>query len=421
MGDIQKELELVNNRLKEWQGKSLSLNMARGNPCHEQHRLARPMFDVITSTTGMLCEDGTDAMNYGSPMGIPEARRMMASILDTDPENVCVLGNSSLNIMYEQISRAMIYGVMGGVPFTRQMYDNPEQPLKWLCPVPGYDRHFKITEKFGFQMINIPMDENGPDMDMVEEYVNNDPTVKGIWCVPKFSNPTGCVYSEEVCKRFANLHPASPDFRIYWDNAYCVHYLTDEHPQIPEILSLCEAAGNPDLVYEFASTSKVTVAGSGIAVLAASKANLEDFKKVLTVMTIAYNKVNQVSHARFLPDKAAIEEHMKKHQAIIAPKFDEVLSVLEKEDNIGEWTRPKGGYFIAYKTPKGCAKRALEIAKECGVTMTSAGAQFPYGKDPDDTWVRIAPTFPSVEELHSATEIFVLAVKKAYLEQQLNK
>ena len=407
--------------LDEWKAKRLSLNMARGNPCHEQHRLSRPMFDILTSESSMLCEDGTDCMNYGSPFGIPEARRMMGSMLELSPENVYVLGNSSLNIMYEQIARSMIHGIMGGEPFMSQMRT---RTLKWLCPVPGYDRHFKITESFGFEMINIPMDENGPDMDMVEDLVNNDPDVKGIWCVPKFSNPTGIVYSDEVVRRFAGLKPAAEDFRIYWDNAYCVHYLTDERPAILEILSECAKAGSPDMVFEFASTSKITVAGSGIACLAASENNLNDFKPVLTTMIIAYNKTNQLCHARYLPDKEAVLKHMEKHRKIIAPKFQIVLDILEEnlgKRGIGQWNNPIGGYFVAYEAPRGCAKRTIEIAADCGVIMTGAGAPFPLGKDPDDSWIRIAPTFPVPEELEAAMTIFTLAVRKAYVEQRLQK
>lgn len=411
--ELLKEKESLEAAFKEYKEMGLSLNMARGKPSVAQLELSMPMMDTLHSEADMVCEDGSDCRNYGVPVGIPEARRLMGSLMEDDPENVFVFGNSSLNIMYDQVARSYTHGLMGNPPFSKQ------EKIKWLCPVPGYDRHFKITEYFGAEMINIPMGPDGPDMDMVRDYVENDPTVKGIWCVPKFSNPTGIVYSPETVFAFAALKPAAPDFRIYWDNAYCVHFIyDDDHPFIPEILSECEKAGHPDMVFKFASCSKITFGGSGISAMASSKNNLEDIKKTLTIQTIGHDKMNQLRHARFLKDHDNVIEHMKKHAAILRPKFELLEATLDNElisRGIGGYFKPKGGYFIAYEGPDNTAKATVSLASECGVVLTGAGAPFPYGKDPDDKWIRLAPSFPTLFELEKASEIFAVCARLAYV------
>lgn len=343
----------------------------------------------------------------------------MADMMEVKKENIIVYGNSSLNVMYDTVSRSMTHGVNGSTPWCKL------DKVKFLCPVPGYDRHFKITEFFGIEMINIPLNNDGPDMDMVEEYVNNDPAVKGIWCVPKYSNPTGIVYSDEVVKRFAALKPAAEDFRIFWDNAYCIHHLyKDKHAEILNILEECEKAGNPDMVYMFASTSKITFPGSGVAALATSTTNVEFIKKQLTVQTIGHDKINQLRHTRFFKNIDGLKAHMDKHADILRPKFEAVLNEFDKELDgleIGTWVKPVGGYFISFDALPGCAKRIVDLCKEAGVVLTGAGATFPYGKDPQDSNIRIAPSFPSVEEMEAASKIFVLCVKLASVEKYLEE
>ncbi len=396
-------------QLDAWKKRGVSLNMARGKPSKEQLDLSMPMMDMINSDDLLVSEDGIDCRNYGELEGLPEAKQLMAEMMGTSADHVIVYGNASLNIMYDTIARSMTHGVCGSTPWAKL------DKVKFLCPVPGYDRHFKITEFFGIEMINIPMTEDGPDMDLVEKYVNQDPAVKGIWCVPKFSNPEGVVYSEETVKRFAALKPAAEDFRIFWDNAYAVHYLYEEdQPELLDILTACEEAGNPDMVYEFASTSKVTFAGAGISAIASSKKNLDFIRKQFTVQTIGHDKLNQLRHVRFLKNYDGIMEQMMKHAEILRPKFEMVEKVLEEQLGglgIGSWKSPKGGYFICFKGLEGTAKDIVAKAKECGVTLTGAGAPFPYGKDPEDAVIRIAPSFPTMEELHDAAEIFVLCVK----------
>ena len=393
--------------------------MARGKPGASQLALSMPMLDVINSKSDMKTLLGNDTRNYGDWDGIGECRQLLADMMEVKKDNVIICGNSSLNIMYDTVARSMIRGVNGSTPWCKL------DKVKFLCPVPGYDRHFKITELFGIEMINIPMDENGPDMDLVEKYVNNDEAVKGIWCVPKYSNPQGYTYSEETVKRFAHLKPAAPDFRIYWDNAYSIHHLYDDNQDfLLEILDECAKAGNPDIVYKFTSTSKVSFPGSGIAAVAASKANLDDFRKYMTVQTIGHDKLNQLRHVRFFKDINGLHEHMRKHADILRPKFELVLATLDKELNglgIGEWTKPHGGYFISFDAMEGCAKAIVAKAKEAGVVMTGAGATYPYGKDPKDSNIRIAPSYPSVEELGKAAEVFVLCVKLVSVEKLLEK
>ena len=396
---------------------NLKLDMSRGKPSAEQLDLSMGILDAIDSQTALISENGMDLRNYGVLDGIPEAKRLLAEMLGCSAKNVIVYGNSSLNVMYDQISRAMVLGICGHTPWGKL------DKVKFLCPVPGYDRHFAITQAFGIEMINIPLLEDGPDMDLVEEYVNNDPTVKGIWCVPKYSNPSGISYSDEVVLRFAHLQPAAPDFRIFWDNAYCVHHLY-EHKQdvILNIIAECAAAGNPDMVFEFCSTSKVTFPGAGIAALVASPRNVEDIKTQPTIQTIGYDKTNQRRHAVYFKNFDGIKQHMQKQADIIRPKFamlDDLMTKEIKSRGIGTWVNPIGGYFICFEALEGCAKTIVSMCKDAGVTMTGAGAPFPYGKDPKDNIIRIAPTFPTLEELKKAAEVFVLCVRLASVNKLL--
>lgn len=416
--ELQQEFENVKKIYKEYQGKGLKLDMSRGKPSPQQLDLGMEMLDVINSSSDMKSENGIDTRNYGLLDGIPETKRLMAEIMEVSPENVMIFGNSSLNTMFDMVARSMIFGVCGETPWCKL------DKVKWLCPVPGYDRHFAVTEHFGIEMINVPMSEDGPDMDMVEELVSSDPAIKGIWCVPKYSNPQGVVYSDETVRRMANLKPAAKDFRIYWDNAYIVHHLYGEKMgQILNIIDECEKAGNPDMVYEFASTSKVSLAGSGIAAIASSKKNLDDMKRTVTIQTIGFDKVNMLRHARYFKNAQGVLEHMEKHADILRPRFELVLETLDRElagRGAGEWIKPKGGYFITYVTLDGCATEVIRLAKEAGVVMTGAGAPFPYHKDPHDSTIRIAPSYPSLEELKDAAEIFTVCVRYATLEKLLN-
>lgn len=402
---------------KTMEAKGLSLNMARGKPGKAQLELAMPMLDALNSSSDMNTILGNDTRNYGDLDGIGECRSFIADMMEVKKDNVIVCGNSSLNIMYDTIARSMSFGVNGSTPWCKL------DKVKFLCPVPGYDRHFKITELFGIEMINIPLSEDGPDMDMVEKYVNEDPAVKGIWCVPKYSNPTGISYSDETVKRFANLKPAAEDFRIYWDNAYCIHHLYDDKQDtILNILTECEKAGNPDMVYIFASTSKISFPGSGVAAIASSVNNIENILKLMTVQTIGHDKINQLRHVRFFKDIDGLKAHMKKHADILRPKFEAVLSTLESdlgELGIGSWIAPRGGYFISFDAMPGCAKAIVEKCKNLGVVLTGAGATYPYGKDPLDSNIRIAPSFPSPEEMEMASKVFVLCVKLASVEKLL--
>lgn len=409
--------EKLSKQYEEAKAKGLKLDMSRGKPAPSQLDMEMDFLDVIDSSSLLKSENGTDCRNYGLLDGLPEAKKLMADMLLVPEENVIVCGNASLNIMYDTISRSMIFGVLGSTPWCKL------DKVKFLCPVPGYDRHFAITEQFGIEMINIPMTENGPDMDLVEKYVNEDPAVKGIWCVPKYSNPQGYTYSDETVKRFAALKPAAEDFRIFWDNAYVIHDLyEDRSDDLLEILSECEKAGNPDMVYEFCSTSKVTFPGAGISAIASSKANLEFIKKTMTIQTIGYDKINQLRHVKYFKNLDGMKAHMRKHAAIMRPKFEAVLEVLERELSglsIGSWTKPNGGYFISFDAMEGCAKEIVEKCKEAGVILTGAGATYPYKKDPKDSNIRLAPTFPSSEELAMATDLFVLCVKLVSVEKLL--
>ena len=411
--------EELTKKYEDVKAKGLSLDMSRGKPGVDLGGRRIIKKNLVNENSDMKCESGVDCRNYGVLEGIPEAKRLMSEMIGTDPEHVIVFGNSSLNIMFDTIARCMLRGVLGSTPWSKLDH------VKFLCPSPGYDRHFKVTESFGIEMIVVPMLPTGPDMDMVEELVSKDESIKGIWCVPQYSNPQGYTYSDETVRRFANLKPAASDFRIFWDNAYCVHHLYDDNQDhLLDILSECEKAGNPDMVFEFASTSKVTFPGSGVSVLASSKANLDDIRKYITVQTIGHDKINQLRHVRFLKDAQGIKEHMRKHAALIRPKFEAVLSTLERELGgleIGQWTTPKGGYFISFDSMEGCAKAIVAKTKEAGVVMTGAGATFPYGKDPKDSNIRIAPTLPSAEDLAMAAEVFVLSVKLVSVEKLLGE
>ena len=403
---LQKEFD-------DLKARGLSLNMARGKPGKAQLDLVSDIFGLMQKSEDYV-SDGIDVRNYGEMTGLPAAKRLFADILGCKPEQVFVGGNASLQLMYDTISKAYTHGLLHSErPWCR------EEKVKWLCPAPGYDRHFKITESFGFELITIPMTENGPDMDAVEEAVK-DPTVKGIWCVPKYSNPDGIIYSDETIRRMASLNPAAPDFLIMWDNAYCIHEFEGDYVEFPDILSECEKAGHPDMVFEFASTSKVTLPGAGISCFATSEANMAYMTKLLTVQVISFDKVNQQRHVLYLKDKAHTLELMKKHAAIMGPKFRAVVDTLDKEIaplNIATWRRPKGGYFVSLNAMPGTAKRTLALCKEAGVTMTNAGATFPYGKDPQDSNIRIAPSLPPVEELEQAIAVFCVCLKMAALEK----
>ena len=414
--ELKEQLAVLTKEYEAAKAKGLKLDMSRGKPSPAQLDVSNEMLDIVNSETGCVSDSGTDCRNYGIMEGIPEARQLMGDFLRVPKENVFVCGNASLNIMYDCVSSAMLFGIMGSTPWCHL------DKVKFLCPVPGYDRHFKITELMGIEMINIPMTENGPDMDMVEKLVSSDSSIKGIWCVPKYSNPQGIVYSDETVKRFAALKPAAKDFRIYWDNAYALHYIYDENIEIPEILSECAKAGNPDLVYEFCSTSKISFAGGGISAIASSEANLKWISKRMNVETISYDKINQLRHARYFKNGDGLRAHMRKHAEFLRPKFDVVLETLDRELTglgAGSWMKPMGGYFISFDAVPGCAKAIVNKCKEAGVVLTGAGATYPYGKEPDDSNIRIAPSYPTLEELKQAAELFTLCAKLATVEKLL--
>jgi len=391
----------------------LKLNMARGKPGKEQLDMVSDIFELMQKPEDYV-SDGIDVRNYGETAGLPAAKRLFAEILGCRSEQIFVGGNASLQLMYDTISKAYTHGLLRSErPWCK------EEKVKWLCPAPGYDRHFKVTQTFGFELITIPMTDEGPDMDAVEEAVK-DSAVKGIWCVPKYSNPDGVIYSEETMRRMAALKPAAPDFTIMWDNAYCIHDLEGEYVPFPDMLRYCEEAGNPDMIFEYASTSKVTLPGGGISCFATSEANLAYMLKLLDIQVISFDKVNQQRHVLYLKDKATTLELMKRHAGVLAPKFRAVLDVLDQEiapTETASWRKPKGGYFVSLNAMPGTAKRALALCKEAGVTMTGAGATFPYGVDPEDSNIRIAPSLPPVAELQQAMDIFCICVKMAALEK----
>lgn len=405
--ELKNEIEILQKRYNEFKAQNLKLDMTRGKPCAEQLDLSMDMLDIPARDLRKTA-DGTDCFNYGVLDGIPEAKALFAEMLDVSTDEIMVGGNSSLNIMYDTIARAMSLGVLGGTPWSKQ------ERVKFLCPSPGYDRHFAICELFGIEMIIIDMKQDGPDMETVEKLVSEDESIKGIWCVPKYSNPDGITYSDEVVDRFANLKPKAKDFRIFWDNAYCVHHLTDHPDQLKNILKACRDAGNADMVYIFSSTSKISFPGAGVAVMASSSENIKGIKKSLTIQTIGHDKINQLRHAMYFKNLEGINAHMKKHAGILKPKFNIVLEILDEElvgKGIASWNKPNGGYFISLNTLDNCAKEVAKLAGEAGVALTKAGATFPYGKDPRDRNLRIAPTMPPVAELKKAIEVLAICVQ----------
>ena len=413
LAERQAEYAAVQAEYEKLKGMGLNLNMARGKPGKAQLDLVTPIFSLLTKP-GDFMSDGVETRNYGEVAGIPAAKVLFADILGCKPEQVFVGGNASLQLMYDAIAKAFTNGLL-----------HSEKPwgkldkVKWICPVPGYDRHFKVTASLGAEMINVPMTAEGPDMDMVEELIK-DPAVKGMWNVPKYSNPEGVVYSAETIRRLAAMKPAAPDFMLMWDNAYCIHEFDCDYVEFPDIIGLCAQYGNADMVYEFASTSKVTFPGAGVGVMACSEANIDYFTKLINIQTIGFDKINQLRHVLFLKDRAHTLELMKQHAAILAPKFHAVLDALDQEIaplGIADYKRPVGGYFISVDTMPGCAKRTLALCREAGVTMTGAGATFPYGKDPQDSNIRIAPSLPPVAELEQAIAVFCTCLKLAALEK----
>lgn len=409
--ELQKEYEAV-------QAQNLKLDMSRGKPGADQLDLTLEVLDCINSSESCKASDGTDCRNYGLLDGIPEAKTLFAEMLEVKPDEIIIGGNSSLNMMYDTIARAMTHGIMGSTPWCRL------EKIKFLCPSPGYDRHFAICEHFGIEMVPVEMHDDGPDMDEVERLVNGDSTVKGIWCVPKYSNPQGVTYSDEVVERFASLRPAAEDFRIYWDNAYCVHHLYEKHDKLKNIMEALRSHGSEDMVFIYGSTSKISFPGSGVAMMAASPKNLRAIKKQLAVQTIGPDKLNQLRHVRYFKNIAGIESHMQRHAALVRPKFEAVLHCLEKElggTGLASWSKPNGGYFVSLDTLDGCAKRTVQLCKEAGVKFTPAGATFPYGKDPRDRNIRIAPTFPPVCELQQAVSLLCLCVRITGVEKLLEE
>lgn len=410
---LSAEKEAVKAKYEEYKALGLKLDMSRGKPASSQLDLTDDM--LLHCLDGAhISENGIDCRNYGVLDGIYEAKRLFMPMLGVGRYEIIIGGNSSLCMMYDNIARAMLLGVLGGKkPWSKNEH------VKFLCPAPGYDRHFAICESMGIEMITVPYKEDGPDMDMIEDLVSKDEEIKGIWCVPMYSNPTGITYSDEVVRRFANLSPKADDFRIFWDNAYCVHHLTDTPDRLLNILEECKKTGKENMVYIFTSTSKISFPGGGLAVMAASEANIEFVKNQMAYQTIGYDKLNQLRHARFFKDFEGVQEHMKKHRAIIQPKFEVVLNTLKNEVEplgIGKWHSPNGGYFVSFDGEENTAKRTVQLCKEAGVVLTDAGATFPYGKDPKDSNIRIAPTFPTVEELQKAMNIFCVAARLACLE-----
>jgi aspartate/methionine/tyrosine aminotransferase len=415
---LKGKLAKLQTRYNEFKAQNLSLDMSRGKPSAQQLDLSNELMGILNEKERPKASDGADCRNYGGIDGIPEAKELFSKFLEVNTNEIIIGGVSSLNMMFDSISRAMTHGVCGSeTPWGKL------PSVKFICPSPGYDRHFAITQFFGIEMITVDMKADGPDMDMVENLVSNDESIKGIWCVPKYSNPDGITYSDEVVTRFANLKPKAKDFRIFWDNAYTVHHLTDKPDKLKNILTACKEARNPDMVFIFGSTSKVTFSGAGVSMMGSSENNINFIKKQITFQTIGPDKINQLRHVRFLKDMDNIENHMKKHAAILKPKFDMVLEILGNElsgKNIAWWNKPNGGYFISLNTMDGCAKKVVSMAKEAGVTFTNAGATFPYGKDPRDRNIRIAPTLPPIDELIKAIELFCICIQIASIEKLLN-
>ena len=407
--ELEKEFAALAKEYEDVKGNGLKLNMARGKPGKEQLDLSLGLLDVLNSKSDFVGTDGMDCRNYGVLEGIDECRKLFGDILGVDSKYVMVGGSSSLNMMFDTISCMMTKSIVDGC---KPWYEVKNR--KFLCPVPGYDRHFGITEYYGFEMIPVPMTENGPDMDVVEKLVESDDSIKGIWCVPKYSNPQGITYSDETVKRFAALKPAAKDFRIMWDNAYCIHDINDTPDELLNIFDECKKNGTEDMPVLFCSTSKITFPGAGVAAMAASENNMKVFKERYNYEVISYDKLNMLRHVRYFKDFDGIMEHMQKHKEVLRPKFDIVLNALEsnlKQVGIGEWTNPNGGYFVSIDVLSGTAKRVVQLCKEAGVVMTGAGATYPYGKDPDDKNIRIAPTFPPNDELITAMDVFCICTK----------
>lgn len=408
----------LQERYNQFKAQGLKLNMARGKPATDQLDLSMKMLDNLNSTSDMHSSTGDDCRNYGVPDGLPELRELFAELMGVDDHNIIVGGNSSLNMMFDAISCAMTHGFAGCEPWGKQGH------IKFLCPSPGYDRHFAITEYFGFELIPVPMLSTGPDMNVVEKLIANDTSVKGIWCVPKYSNPTGITYSDETVRRFAALKPAAKDFKIFWDNAYCVHDLTDTPDTLLNLWHECRKTHNTDMPIFFASTSKITFPGAGVAAMGASESNLAVLREHYAYQTIGPDKLNQLRHIYFFKDLNGVIEQMKKHRKLIEPKFNAVINKLESElvgKGIATWTNPNGGYFVSVDVVNGCAKRVVSLCKEAGVVLTSAGATYPYGKDPNDSNIRVAPTYPPVAELQQAMDLFCICVQLAAAEKLLNK
>jgi DNA-binding transcriptional MocR family regulator len=413
LSGVKADLE---EQYRKFKDQGLKLNMARGKPDTDQINLSMEMLNILNPSSNMYASTGEDCRNYGMPDGLPELRKLFAEMMDVDDHNIIIGGNSSLNMMFDTISCGMTHGFAGCEPWGRQGH------IKFLCPSPGYDRHFAITEYFGMELVTVPMLPTGPDMDIVEKLVSEDASIKGIWCVPKYSNPTGITFSDETVRRFAKLKPAAKDFRIFWDNAYCVHDLSDEPDTLLSLWEECKKAGSIDLPICFTSTNKITFPGAGVAAMAASENNLAVLRKHRSFQTIGSDKMNQLRHLYFLKDMDGVKAQMKRHRAIIEPKFKTVIDKLEKElggKGVAVWTNPKGGYFVSVDVMKGCAKRVVSLCKEAGVVLTGAGATFPYGKDPNDSNIRVAPTYPPVAELEQAMDLFCICVQLAAVEKLL--
>ena len=417
----KEQLEILKGELTQrydmYRSKNLDLDMSRGKPCADQLNMSEDILQALHQTADCFAKSGLDCRNYGLWDGIGEAKVLFGDLLDIPPEQLVLGGNSSLTMMYDTISRAYNFG----------FYNSPrpwckEEKIKFLCPSPGYDRHFAISKLFGMEMITVDMTPTGPDMDAVEYYVENDKNVKGIWCVPKYSNPQGITYSDETVRRFASLKPAAPDFKIFWDNAYAVHDLYDEHDELLNIFDACSEASNPDIVIEFSSTSKISFPGSGVAIMAASPRNLEFMKQQISIQTIGPDKLNQLRHVKAYKNADGVRTHMKKLADVLRPKFEKVLDILDEElkgTGVGSWTRPRGGYFIGFDTPEGCARRVYNLCKDAGVVLTTAGATYPNGVDPKDSNIRLAPSYPVIEELEMAMHVFCTCVKLAAVEKLL--